>query len=64
MCMHALPACISVYHEYTWYPLKARKRTLYNTDVTNGCVPPCGCWKLNLSPLQEDTVLLASELSL
>jgi hypothetical protein len=23
------------------------------TEVMDGCEPPCGCWELNLGPLQE-----------
>jgi hypothetical protein len=29
--------------------------------IIDGCEPPCGCWKLNLVPLEEQTVLLTSE---
>lgn len=27
----------------------------------DGCALPCGCWELNVSPLQEQPVLLTSE---
>ena len=29
--------------------------------ITNGCEPPYGCWKLNLGPLEEQSVLLNTE---
>jgi hypothetical protein len=29
-------------------------------ELTNSCEPPCRCWKLNLSPLQEQPELLTS----
>ena len=29
--------------------------------VKNGCEPPCGCWELNLSLLQEYPVHLTTE---
>ena len=27
----------------------------------SGCEPPCGCWELNLGPLEEQSVLLTAE---
>ena len=32
--------------------------------VTDGCEPPCGCWELNSSPLEEQSVLLTTKPSL
>jgi hypothetical protein len=32
--------------------------------ITDGCKPPCGCWELNLGPLEEQSVLLTAEPSL
>jgi hypothetical protein len=32
--------------------------------ITDGCEPPCGCWDLNLRPLEEQSVLLTAEPSL
>lgn len=51
-CMH-----IYVHHVHTWCHRPPR------TGVTNSCNPqePCGCWKLNLSPLEELPVLLTTE---
>jgi hypothetical protein len=27
--------------------------------ITDGCEPPCGCWKLSLGPLKEQSVPLS-----
>ena len=32
--------------------------------ITDGCVPPCGCWELNSGPLEGQPVLLTTEPSL
>ena len=32
--------------------------------IIDGSEPPCGCWKLNSGPLEEQPVLLTSESSL
>ena len=32
--------------------------------ITDGCEPPCSCWELNSGPLEEQSVLLTTELSL
>jgi hypothetical protein len=32
--------------------------------ITDGFEPPCGCWELNLGPLEEQSVLLPTEPSL
>ena len=34
------------------------------TGVTNSCELSCGCWELNLGPLEEQSVLLTAESSL
>jgi hypothetical protein len=33
-------------------------------SITDGCEPPCGCWELNSGSLEEQSMLLTSELSL
>ena len=33
-------------------------------SITDGCMPPCGCWGLNSGPLEEQSVLLSIEVSL
>ena len=46
-------------------PRRPEKDIKYpGTGVTDNCEPPCGCWELNLGPLQEQQVLLTSEWSL
>jgi hypothetical protein len=37
------------------------KECIRPDPITNGCEPPCGCWELNLSPLEEQSVLLTTE---
>ena len=32
--------------------------------ITDGCLPPCGCWELNSGLLEEQPVLLTTEPSL
>jgi hypothetical protein len=32
--------------------------------ITDGCEPPCGCWKLNSRPLEAQSVQLTTEPSL
>jgi hypothetical protein len=32
--------------------------------ITDGCESPCGCWELNSGPLEEQSVLITTELSL
>ena len=32
-----------------------------SASITDGCEPPCGCWGLNLGPLEEQSVLLTAE---
>ena len=34
------------------------------TGVTNSCELTCGCWQLNLDPLEEQPVFLTTEPSL
>ena len=41
---------------------KHQKRA--SDPTTDGCEPPCGCWELNLGPLEEQSVLLTAEPSL
>jgi hypothetical protein len=51
---------------YVWvhcYCLHAHQKRTSNPS-TDGCKPPCGCWKLNSGPLVEQSVLLTTEPSL
>ena len=56
-CLHT--ACV----QFLQRP-QGGSRLLPGTGVRDGCEPSCGCWKLNLGPLEEQLVLLAAELSL
>jgi hypothetical protein len=49
---HSLPACITAYQKRAPDP------------ITDDCESPCGCWKLNSEPLEEQPVLLIAEPSL
>ena len=52
-----LCACLYVYHGHT---VPAEGVSSPGTEVMDGCEPPCGCWELNLVPLQDRWVLLTS----
>ena len=43
-------------------PVEARRWHQNLVGVMDSCEPPCGCWKLNPGPLQEQPVLLPTEL--
>jgi hypothetical protein len=45
-------------YEYTVVIFSHTRRGGSSTD---GCEPPCGCWELNLGPLEEQSVLLNTE---
>ena len=34
---------------------------MFGPEVTDSCELPCGCWELNLCPLEEQSVLLTTE---
>ena len=54
-----------IYYVYSILPACApapQKRAL--DLIIDGCEPPCGCWKLNSGPLEEESVLLTAEPSL
>lgn len=36
----------------------------FGAEVTEGCEPPCACWRLDLGPLGEQLVLLTVDPSL
>jgi hypothetical protein len=61
MWMSVLPVWIYVHHVHA-VPEEAKEGAgSPGTGVTDGCKPSCGCWELNLGPLQKQDVLLASE---
>lgn len=55
-------ACIFVHCRYAWRQRNPEEgiRSPW-IIVTNGCEIPCGYWKSNMGPLQEELVLLSSE---
>lgn len=57
---------MSVYTTYIWMPVEARRRywDLLEPELQVVVSCPCGCWELNLSPLEEQQVLLPIELYL
>ena len=57
-----LPACMYVCLMHAWCLRKPEKGIGFpGTGVTDGREPPCGCWGLNLGPLEEQPVLLIAE---
>lgn len=64
VCVVFLNVCkLCVQHAYRslW---KAEGGIRSATGVLNDCVLPCGCWELNLGPLQEESLFLTSKPSL
>lgn len=53
MCIAVLPACISV-----------KVPDILELELPTSCELPCGCWKVKPGPLEEQPVLLTSELSI
>ena len=37
---------------------------MLNPGITDSCELPCGCWELNLGPLEKQSLLLIDEPSL
>lgn len=65
MCLGALTVCVSVHIVCTWcLRMPEEGVTLLKTGITDVCEQPCGCWKSNSSPLEEQLVLLTAEISL
>lgn len=62
--MSVLPACKSLHHRYDWCLQRAEEGiTSSGTGVTDSWEPPCGYWKSNLCPLEEQPFLLTSDSS-
>ena len=50
---------------FLFYPgWEAEKKPEWRRAIADGCEPPCGCWKLNSGPLEEQSVPLTAEPSL
>lgn len=58
--MCGVSACGYV-HEWGCY--RSQRSQIPGAGVTGGCELQCGCWELNLGPLQKQGVLLTDELS-
>ena len=56
MCMGVLPACNFVHHVCVHDTHGGQKRIL---DLL--ALELCGCWKLNLGPLEEQSALLTMD---
>jgi len=66
VCMYVCYGCFAyLYLMCTWCPQRPEEGIgVPRATVTDGYKPPCGCWESNLSPLEEQPVLLTFELSL
>lgn len=64
VCMVLYTSCISVYHLYTWCPgTQVRALEVFKLKLQT-VVNYCGCRELNLSPMEEKSVLQTTESSL
>ena len=54
---------VSRYHLHE-VPVEAKQHRNPRAGVIDGCKLPCGCWDLNSGPLEQQPVLLTTELSL
>jgi hypothetical protein len=43
---------------------QTREQRRVSDLIMDGCEPTCGCWDLNLGPLEKQSVLLTAEPSL
>lgn len=58
MYVYALPVCVYGHYICVWSLQRSQEGIGGpGTRVTNGCEIPCGCWKLDLGPSQEQQVL-------
>ena len=46
------------------YPFSDTHQKRASDPITDGCEPPCGCWKFNSELLEEQSVLSTAEPSL
>jgi hypothetical protein len=52
---------IIIYFMYIWVLCFHELQKKKLDSITDGCEPPCGWWKLNSRPLEEQSVLLTTE---
>lgn len=62
VCIHTLGGCMPHVWEYPWRP--GKHWILWNWDYRQLCLAWHGCWEWNPGPLEEQWVLLITELSL
>ena len=55
-CLH-----VYLYHMHAWCPGRPESYKSSRTGVPDSCELPCGCWELNLGPLEKQPVLLTTE---
>jgi hypothetical protein len=58
ICKGVLPVCMQFLQR------SEEGVTSPGTGVTDVCKPPCGCWELNLGPLEEQPVCLITDIPL
>ena len=65
MCMTVFSMCMYVHHMCAC-DQRGQKRASdpLKLELQKVCELPCECWKLNLGPVQEQPVLLTTELFL
>ena len=64
MCMSIMQACMYCTVQYVWCQRWSEEGIRsYGTGIINGYKPLCGCWEMNLGPLQELLVLSTSDSS-
>ena len=57
-CKRFVYECVSALHLSVEAAEAIRWHQMPWIGVTAGCESPCGCWELNLGPLEEQLVLL------
>ena len=62
--MDILSLSMSVHHMHAWCSQRPEKSESLGNWSYRWWEPPCGCWKLNLKPLDEQPVLLTAVPSL
>lgn len=62
MCMCVSVLCLYVCVSHVWSTHRSQEHTGFpRTSITEDCQVPCGCWKLNLGPQEEEPWLLTTE---
>lgn len=64
MCVSVLHVQVGMYvhHMYAWCLWRLKGNLIPRTGIVDGCEPPCGCRKLNLSSLHEQSLSHLSSL--